>query len=549
MSIVGHLFRYAWKSMGLITLASVVAGLAAAALVAVIGRAVVGLPEDRPLLAVAFFSLCAAYAVTKSLSEAGLLRLTQSMIVKLRLSLSRKLLGTPQKRLQGIGQDELMVLLTKDIDTFSSAFQVIPRTLTNLIVVLACLGYMAWLSGLVFLMFSACTFVCVGGYLLVERKSLRQLAKARECAQHLQKAFRSLVSGSRELQLNSVRGRHFVESVLGDASTRHSDLFTAGMTRYTWAGNVGNILFYQGIGVLLFVAPMFLAPHAAVTTKLTLVMLYVIRPIAELMFAAPMLRQAGISFNKVQQLDGRLFEDPAQKVSVDPFGQSVSRLELRSVCHRYATDQADEFCLGPISLEIHSGEILFMIGGNGTGKTTLAMLLLGLHEPESGEVVLNGITVTDANRAYYRQRFSAIFSDGHLFEHVPMGSNPCADADAARYLEALGLPAGVSVKDGKFSTIDLSMGQRKRLALISSYIEDRPIYVFDEWAADQDPVFKRIFYTQIVPDLKARGKAVIIISHDDAYFSYADRTIKLDGGRLQRRETETRNLEVVEVLA
>jgi putative ATP-binding cassette transporter len=66
--------------------------------------------------------------------------------------------------------------------------------------------------------------------------------------------------------------------------------------------------------------------------------------------------------------------------------------------------------------------------------------------------------------------------------------------------------------------------------LLTAYIEDRPIYVFDEWAADQDPFFKRVFYYNFLPELKARGKAVLVISHDDRYYNVADRIIRLDCG-------------------
>ncbi|CDG83359.1 hypothetical protein [Janthinobacterium agaricidamnosum] len=59
------------------------------------------------------------------------------------------------------------------------------------------------------------------------------------------------------------------------------------------------------------------------------------------------------------------------------------------------------------------------------------------------------------------------------------------------------------------------------------------MYLFGEWAAGQDRLFKRVFYTRLLPDLKARGKTVILITHDDAYFHCADRVIKLEDGHLQ----------------
>lgn len=532
MGVIRYLYGQSWKSMLYVTLASVAGGLASTGLIAVIGQAAVD-STHRARLAAWFFGLCVAIIATKAQSEVALLRLTQDMVLRLRLSLSRKLLATPQKRLQAIGKDELMVIVTRDIDTFSNAFQVFPRVFSNAIVLFACMAYMAWLSWTAFLLFTVCMIVCVGGYLLAERRPMAQLAAAREQTERLQSAFRNLIDGSRELQLNAQRSGHFLGAVLDRNARAYAKLFTASMTRYAWTNNIGNVLFFQGIGALLFIAPLFFAGSVETLTKLTLVMLYVIRPVGDLMLSMPVLRQAGIAWQRVQRLDGRLTDEERQLLEPDPFGAELHTLELDDVSHHYQTSADDHFTLGPISLHIGRGEILFITGGNGTGKTTLAMLLLGLYAPESGEIRWNGVAVSDANRDNYRQKFSAIFSDGHLFEHLPFADRPDVSAAATAYLRALGLPDNVRIEEGRFSTIKLSMGQRKRLALVSSYLEDRPVYLFDEWAADQDPVFKRVFYTQIAPDLKARGKTVIIISHDDAYFAYADRTIQLDSGRLR----------------
>jgi putative ATP-binding cassette transporter len=531
MGLITYLFGRSWRAMSFVSLAALVGGLAGAALVAVIGKAVVA-QGDRTWLGVAFLGLCVLIVASRAWSEVGLLRLTQDMVLHLRLNLSRKLLATPQKRLNAIGKDELMVIVTRDIDVFSNAFQVFPRVLSNVVVLMACLGYIAILSWTVFVVVLVCMILCVGGYMLAERAPLKQLWLAREQTERVQRALRTLIDGSRELQLNAARTSHFLDSVLEKEARSYADLYTSSMARYAWTSNIGNVLFFQGIGAVLFVVPLFMPGIVAQSAQLTLVLLYIIRPIGDLMISVPPMRQAAISWNRVRQLEGRLTDEQSGPRQPDPFGHGLETLQLRDVCHCYQAGSDDRFILGPISIDIRRGEILFIIGGNGTGKTTLAMLLLGLFEPESGHIALNGVTVTDENRDNYRQRFSAIFSDGHLFEHLPVANSEEATAAATRYLRALHLPESVRISDGKFSTIHLSMGQRKRLALVSSYLEDRPIYVFDEWAADQDPMFKKVFYSQIAPDLKSRGKTIIIISHDDAYFGYADRTIKLDAGRL-----------------
>jgi putative ATP-binding cassette transporter len=209
------------------------------------------------------------------------------------------------------------------------------------------------------------------------------------------------------------------------------------------------------------------------------------------------------------------------------------RLELIGVTHSYRRDDEDgNFTLGPIDLALGRGELIFLIGGNGSGKTTLAKLLTGLYEPEAGEIRFDGQTINSDNRVAYRQYFSAVFSDFYLFESLLGLQPPALDELAREYLKQLQLDTKVQVTGGKFSTTQLSQGQRKRLALLIACLEDRPIYLFDEWAADQDPYFKDVFYLRILPELKARGKTIIVISHDERYYRIADRIIKLDYGQL-----------------
>ncbi len=191
------------------------------------------------------------------------------------------------------------------------------------------------------------------------------------------------------------------------------------------------------------------------------------------------------------------------------------------------------FLLGPISLTLQPGEITYIVGGNGSGKSTLAKLMTGLYEPQGGSIYLDGVPITEQNREWYRQHFSAIFSDFYLFDRCLGFNQPELDRDVERYLKQLQLDHKVQVKDGVLSTTRLSQGQRKRLALLTAYLEDRPIYLFDEWASDQEPYFRDLFYKEILVKLKERGKIVIVITHDDRYFHLADHMIKLDYGKVE----------------
>jgi putative ATP-binding cassette transporter len=174
------------------------------------------------------------------------------------------------------------------------------------------------------------------------------------------------------------------------------------------------------------------------------------------------------------------------------------------------------------------------VGGNGSGKSTLAKILTGLYSPTRGRILLDARPVTNANQDLYRSLFAAVFTDFHLFNRViGPGKEAASRLLAEEYLARLGLAGKVQINGKSYSTVTaLSQGQRKRLALLCAYLEDRPIYVLDEWAADQDPPFKKFFYEVLLTDLKSRGKCVIIITHDDQYFELADRIIKLIDGRI-----------------
>ncbi len=265
-----------------------------------------------------------------------------------------------------------------------------------------------------------------------------------------------------------------------------------------------------------------------------IVMLYVKGPNKQVAAGLPTLVQAQVAFRRVAELMTQ-FTNREQSLldGADvPLPGPVQEIALRNVSYGFpGVAGSTGFDLGPIDLSIRGGEALFIVGENGSGKTTLVKLLLGLYEPREGALLLNGVPVTAQDRDAYRQMFSAVFSDYFLFDTLVGGDD--SQAEQTRfYLERLQIAHKVELQNGSFSTLDLSTGQRRRLALVHAYLERRPVMMFDEWAADQDPTFRRLFYTELLPDLKRQGRTLIVVSHDDRYFDAADRIIRLDGGRI-----------------
>ena len=250
------------------------------------------------------------------------------------------------------------------------------------------------------------------------------------------------------------------------------------------------------------------------------------------LFRSPMLVRANVAIKKVESMGLSLAESSEIPMIEETSLQAVQSLELSQINHSYKGSDGS-FHLGTIDLKFTANQLVFIVGGNGSGKSTLAKILTGLYAAESGEVKLNGQSITNENRDWYRQHFAVVFVDFYLFEKL-LGMNPATvDIEANKYLELLQIAHKVQIKDGHLSTVDLSQGQRKRLALLTAYLDDRPIYVFDEWAADQDPVFRDVFYRELLPALQRRGKMIFAISHDDRYFHLADRVIKLDYGQVE----------------
>jgi putative ATP-binding cassette transporter len=262
--------------------------------------------------------------------------------------------------------------------------------------------------------------------------------------------------------------------------------------------------------------------------------LYLMGPLAGVMSSFSLFGRANVALRKVESLGVSLNEHATEECAPGRHETpGFKRLELAGVVHSYHHEQDDShFAVGPINLTFGPGELVFLVGGNGSGKSTLAKIITGLYVPEAGEIRLDGERITNKNRDDYRQLFSAVFGDFYLFDNLLGLEGTDLDEQAQEYLEQLHLKHKVKINNGTLSTTAVSQGQRKRLALLTAYLEDRPFYLFDEWASDQDPLFKDVFYTQLLPELKARGKTVLVITHDDRYFDIADRIIKLDYGKL-----------------
>lgn len=489
-----------------------------------------------------FIGFCVLVPVARFSSEIVLLRLGMGALYKLRVRLCRQILAVPMRQLEKIGAPRLLAALTEDIPALTNALMFLPICCIHFTVVVGALIYLGWLSPYALLSVLGFMVIGVTSYYLPTTHGARLLGISRTKADELYSHFQALMYGTKELKLNGKRRAAFLDKVLEPAADSVRKYYFSGLVFYTAASSWGQVLFFVVIGSVVFALPLVADISNEVLTGSALVLLYLMIPLEVILNTMPNLSRANIALRKVEALglslksNAELGSDRQETVA----SRQWQKLKLSGVTHAYHREQEiNNFILGPIDLTFYPGEVVFLTGGNGSGKTTLMKLIIGLYEPEAGEIFFDGRRVTAENREEFRQNFSVVFSDFFVFETLLGEDAHGLDERAFKYLSQLQLNHKVHVKDGALSTTELSQGQRKRLALLAAYLEDRPIYVFDEWAADQDPYFKEIFYTQLLPELKARGKALLVISHDDRYYHLADRLIKIDYGQIVQDQAIT----------
>lgn len=487
-----------------------------------------------PGSATLFVVLCIMRLVAGITSGYMLIHITQQAIVDLRLTLCQSIMDAPLRHIEELGASRLWPCLNNDISDIAGVVINLPYFLVNIIIIASCICYLGWLSPRLLPLFIICIILGMVSYLLPVLSARRHYRRAREKQDSLYRHLRSLFDGAKELKLSSSKRTAFISELLEPTlvDVRRHNIKAANI--YTSTANWNRLLFFLYVGLVLLVLPRFSPSGPGLAAAYVLAVLYIMAPLEAIMNSSPNVGRANIALSKIAAT-GLSLEKVKEKADVSPLQDAnqwhLLRISRASYSYQRLAD-GSPFHLGPVDLEVRPGQIVFIVGGNGSGKTTLGKLISGLYIPTEGEIWIDNIQVNECNSRSYRELFSAVFSDYHLFEHLVGIPASAIDDHATRLLERLELDRKVQVRNGIFSTTDLSQGQRKRLALIAALLEDRPIYLFDEWAADQDPEFREVFYREILPDLARRGKTLLVITHDDRYFHLADVLVKLECGKV-----------------
>ncbi|HRX77829.1 MAG TPA: cyclic peptide export ABC transporter [Pirellulaceae bacterium] len=528
MKLIVVLLRSSWIAGLVASALGALSGMASLWLITLIHQALTDEASQSHLLPIYFAGSCVLVLVTQVTAKCLLVRLSQATAARLRYELCSQIIAAPLRSLESVGPHRLLATLIDDVNAITSALSAFPGVCASAMVLVCGLVYLTHLSvplaGATILMAG----IGVASFLVGLRVANAYLSQAREDHDEVVKQLRDMIHGIKELKGNTTRCLDFVYDVLlpADSSMRHR--LIAGLSIQGFAHSWGRLFLFIGIGLLLFVWPRIAEVSTATLTGYVLTILYLTYPLDAILGWLPAMNGASIAVAKIERL-GLLIDRTEERREPTVIPKFYS-LELSNITHQYKSPDGNGFVLGPVGLTLSKGEVLFIAGGNGSGKTTLAKLLTGLYVPEGGTISLNGKQINDDSRPEYRQLFSTIFVEGHLFDRL-LGIDAQPE-ELQHWLQLLGVEEKVDLETGRLLTDELSRGQHKRLALLVACLDDRPIFVFDEWAAEQDPSFKDIFYCQILPELSRRGRTVVAITHDERYFTAADRILKLVDGRL-----------------
>nr|WP_256489749.1 cyclic peptide export ABC transporter [Pleionea sp. CnH1-48] len=499
-------------------------------------------------IALLFFVSCILILFVRTISEVILLRVATLVSRDYRLQFYKQITEAPISAIEKIGSSKLIASINLDVPRVVMGARVFPALLVNGVSLMGMLGFLLYLNASVFKLVILSIICGVIAYQIPMIFGRKIFTRARHIRDDLQEGIRGLVYGAKELKINDEKKKAFFEEVL---IQHENDILKNEKTAHTIVNataSFGELLSFFVIGLVSFV---FVNYHAITQEELVgviMALLYLIGPMAIILNSIPQLTVAFVSVRKINQL---LKEIPQEEVSLEVGASPAwSQVSFDDVVFRYdAKEDESGFGIGPVNFTLNKGEVTFIIGANGSGKSTLSKLITLHYLPVSGNIKFGDEALNAETTATLRQNISAIFSDYFLFDRLLIALTPEMEEKAQHYLEKLHLSSKVSIKNKRFSTLSLSDGQRKRLALLVAYLEDKELYLFDEWAADQDPVFKRVFYRELLPELKQKGKAIVVISHDERYFDVADHLLIMDQGKLASKEKTEQMVNEPELLA
>jgi putative ATP-binding cassette transporter len=470
----------------------------------------------------------------------AIIKFTQELLMKTRQDVLKMLLRMPYLSMER-NQNKVITALTSDTGNIVNAAVNVIDLLTNIVIIAVCYVYMAMISWKLLLCLTVVLLGTLGVYLLSEKGARKLFRRGLEQNDRFFRYLNEIIGGFKEICIAPERGTDIV-SRRADVTIREACILNEkAQVKYLGKRIIGVVSFYCFIALtMLWLGGVFGLNHATLVS-FVLVVLCTWGPLETLVLLIPNFSQAKTSFKRILELEELInFNNPVvhSEFEIGDF----ELLEMEGIVFSYKTEDVPGgdagFSVGPLDFRMSRGEAIFISGGNGSGKTTFVNILSGLIDRDGGSICVNDIPIAAKGLTSYRSLYAPVYSDFFLFSEFY--GMPGINVEKAReYLHLFGIDNKVTVSKAGFSTIDLSTGQRKRLAVIHALLERKPILILDEFAADQDPHFKRKFYYEIVPYIKSEGFTLIAITHDDNYYHCADRLFRMDSGRMAEVKQST----------
>ena len=479
-----------------------------------------------------YFGLTAGlYVLGRRFVQIGMIKFTRNLVYDMVIRLTGKIFSTSYQKFEKIDRGRVYTALNDDVSRVGDSTNIFLNLVTNIITVVGVFIYLASIALWATLLTLSLIVALAGIYYLVSTRTNIYFETARDERNVFMRLIHGMIDGYKEISLRLNKKLEYKEDVAQSAGSYKDKIIMADVS-FVNAFLIGEFLLVGLLGFVAFGLPeMFETIEYYMVVSFVVVLLYLIGPINGILSNVPALMQLRVAWNRIKEF---VEEIPANLDLSETQTSSLPQVEsmaLSNVSFSYEQRNSEHvFGVGPINLEAKAGEILFIVGGNGSGKTTLAKLLTGLYKPDQGEVLINGENLKTHEIGEY---FSTVFSPPYLFQKLYNVDTQKMKQEVDEYLQLLDLAHKVEIKNNKYSTTKLSGGQRKRLSLLQCYLEDTPIFLFDELAADQDPQYRRFFYKELLPKMRAMGKIVIAITHDDQYFDVADQIMRMNEGRLE----------------
>jgi putative ATP-binding cassette transporter len=512
-----------------------ISGLAGATVLAVINLAAASI-DDRDGMVQLLILLVLAIVIYVYAQKTLMIKaaeLAQNTVHQLRIRLLQTVEAAELVEVEHLNRNEMFACINSEMRAISDGASTLMIIAQAAVLAFVTMLYLAWLSLFAFVLAVAVIGIAASIHLARARQVAEQHARLFDLNTEMMDGFGDLIDGFKETKLNTAGAEELVD-VVRRRSTDLANQSIAMHTLFATSFVASQVTFYVLTGMMVFVVPMFVTIDSATLVKITATTLFVIGPISNVVSGLPTIQRLNAAAQSILSLQSRLSEiqlwSPENAAAITSF----ERIGLAGATFQYGGSAEEQgFTIGPVDLEIRRGQAIFITGGNGSGKSTLLKLITGLYLPTTGALTLDGKAVEKDRVVAYRNLFAATFSDYHLFKEL-YGIPNIDPARIDEYTKLMELESKVTIAARAFSTVALSTGQRKRLAMIVALLSSRPIYIFDEWAADQDPHFRQKFYHSILPDLKSSGKTVIAVTHDERYFAAADVRYHMEEGRFRR---------------